>query len=116
MVITAITGLYYALVAFGNITDSSTNYHFVDHVFAMDTTFKDKDVMWRHIDNNGVVTVAYRRGRPRARTHGPEVAHRQRRRVGRHRELERPLSRPARRNAPRADARVINSSARPRPD
>lgn len=59
IVLTAITALYYLLVAFGNITDFSTNYDFVDNVFDMGTTFNDKDVMWRRIQNNGLVKVAY---------------------------------------------------------
>jgi predicted small integral membrane protein len=58
-VLTAITALYYLLVAFGNITDFRTNFDFVDNVFDMGSTFNDKDVMWRRIQNNGLVTVAY---------------------------------------------------------
>ncbi|HCT77824.1 MAG TPA: hypothetical protein DGG94_06530 [Micromonosporaceae bacterium] len=58
-VLTAITALYYALVAFGNITDFGTNQAFVDHVLEMDTTFKDPDVMWRHISNNTIANIAY---------------------------------------------------------
>lgn len=58
-VLTAITALYYTLVAFGNITDFGTNQAFVDHVFDMGTTFNDKDVMWRRIENNTVANIAY---------------------------------------------------------
>ncbi|MFF8095917.1 DUF2165 domain-containing protein [Streptomyces sp. NPDC016675] len=59
---TALTGvlaLYIALVAFGNITDFGTNQQFVRHVLAMDTTFKDDDLMWRAITNKGVQDAAY---------------------------------------------------------
>lgn len=51
--------LYMALVAFGNITDFGTNQQFVRHVFAMDTTFKDEDLMWRAIESKGVQDAAY---------------------------------------------------------
>ncbi|MFE7764796.1 DUF2165 domain-containing protein [Streptomyces sp. NPDC057438] len=51
--------LYMALVAFSNITDFGTNQQFVHHVLAMDTTFKDEDLMWRAIESKGVQDVAY---------------------------------------------------------
>ncbi|MET9509655.1 DUF2165 domain-containing protein [Streptomyces flavidovirens] len=59
---TALVGtvaLYMALVAFGNITDFGTNQEFVRHVLAMDTTFKDEDLMWRSIDSARVQDIAY---------------------------------------------------------
>ncbi len=59
---TALTGtmaLYMTLVAFGNITDFGTNQQFVQHVLAMDTTFKDPDLMWRAIESPVVQNVAY---------------------------------------------------------
>ncbi len=58
-VLTAVLALYIALVAFGNITDFGTNQQFVRHVLAMDTTFKDDDLMWRAITNEGVQDAAY---------------------------------------------------------
>ncbi|MFH8976118.1 DUF2165 domain-containing protein [Streptomyces sp. NPDC017890] len=58
-VLTATLALYIALVAFGNITDFGTNQDFVRHVLAMDTTFKDDDLMWRAITNEGVQDAAY---------------------------------------------------------
>ena len=57
--LTASVALYMALVAFGNITDFGTNQEFVRHVLAMDTTFKDEDLMWRAITNEGVQDAAY---------------------------------------------------------
>ncbi|GGP48551.1 DUF2165 domain-containing protein [Streptomyces calvus] len=57
--LTASVALYMALVAFGNITDFGTNQEFVRHVLAMDTTFKDDDLMWRAITNEGVQDAAY---------------------------------------------------------
>ncbi|NGN63094.1 DUF2165 domain-containing protein [Streptomyces sp. A7024] len=58
----ALTGalaLYITLVAFGNITDFDSNQQFVQHVLAMDTTFKDDDLMWRAIGSRTVRNVAY---------------------------------------------------------
>ncbi|MFJ5264418.1 DUF2165 domain-containing protein [Streptomyces sp. NPDC088387] len=57
--LTGSLALYIALVAFGNITDFGTNQDFVRHVLAMDTTFKDEDLMWRAITNRGVQDTAY---------------------------------------------------------
>ena len=58
-VLTGITALYFTLVALNNILDYGTNKQFVEHVLAMDTTFKDPDVMWRSIESPTVVTIAY---------------------------------------------------------
>lgn len=58
-VLTAITALYYLLVAFGNMSDWDSNYNFVDNVFDMGTTFNDEDLMWRRIQNDGLVKIAY---------------------------------------------------------
>ncbi|WP_327717683.1 DUF2165 domain-containing protein [Streptomyces sp. NBC_00490] len=57
--LTATVALYMALVAFGNITDFGTNQAFVQHVLAMDTTFKDDDLMWRAITSKGLQDTAY---------------------------------------------------------
>ncbi|MEV6169337.1 DUF2165 domain-containing protein [Streptomyces sp. NPDC051954] len=57
--LTATVALYIALVAFGNITDFGTNQQFVQHVLAMDTTFKDDDLMWRAITSKGLQNTAY---------------------------------------------------------
>nr|WBO78625.1 DUF2165 domain-containing protein [Streptomyces sp. SBE_14.2] len=57
--LTASIALYMALVAFGNITDFDTNRDFVRHVLAMDTTFKDDDLMWRAITSKGLQDTAY---------------------------------------------------------
>ncbi|MFD5129567.1 DUF2165 domain-containing protein [Streptomyces olindensis] len=59
LLLTATIALYMALVAFGNITDFGTNQQFVRHVLAMDTTFKDEDLMWRAITNEGLQDAAY---------------------------------------------------------
>ncbi|MFD9002066.1 DUF2165 domain-containing protein [Streptomyces sp. NPDC059582] len=57
--LTATVALYTALVAFGNITDFGTNQQFVRHVLAMDTTFKDEDLMWRAVTSTGLQDAAY---------------------------------------------------------
>ncbi|MEU2930029.1 DUF2165 domain-containing protein [Streptomyces sp. NPDC007251] len=58
-VLTGILALYIALVAVGNITDFGTNQQFVRHVLAMDTTFKDPDLMGRAITSTGLQDTAY---------------------------------------------------------
>ncbi|MFD3590801.1 DUF2165 domain-containing protein [Streptomyces sp. NPDC058683] len=58
-VLTGSVALYIALVAFGNITDFGTNQAFVQHVLAMDTTFRDEDLMWRAVTNKGLENAAY---------------------------------------------------------
>ncbi|MEV6835388.1 DUF2165 domain-containing protein [Streptomyces sp. NPDC051133] len=58
-VLTGILALYIALVALGNITDFGTNQQFVRHVLAMDTTFKDSDLMWRAITSTALEDTAY---------------------------------------------------------
>ncbi|MFI1357496.1 DUF2165 domain-containing protein [Streptomyces sp. NPDC020898] len=57
--LTATVALYIALVALGNITDFDSNQQFVRHVLAMDTTFKDDDLMWRAITSTGLQDAAY---------------------------------------------------------
>ena len=39
--------LFYTLVVFNNLTDFDSNYQFVRHVLAMDTTFPGNRGMWR---------------------------------------------------------------------
>ncbi|GHI06972.1 hypothetical protein AQI88_34385 [Streptomyces cellostaticus] len=58
-VLTGVLALYIALVALGNITDFGTNQQFVRHVLAMDTTFKDDDLMWRAITSTALQDTAY---------------------------------------------------------
>ncbi|MFR9797918.1 DUF2165 domain-containing protein [Streptomyces sp. MS06] len=57
--LTGTVALYISLVAFGNITDFGTNQAFVQHVLAMDTTFKDDDLMWRAVTGRGLQNAAY---------------------------------------------------------
>jgi predicted small integral membrane protein len=57
--LTAATAVQMALIAFGNITDFGTNHAFVQHVLAMDTTFKSPNTMWRAITSSGLQDAAY---------------------------------------------------------
>jgi predicted small integral membrane protein len=57
--LTATVALYMALVAFGNITDFGTSQQFVRHVLAMDTTFRDPDLMWRAVESRALQDTAY---------------------------------------------------------
>ncbi|MFJ5777654.1 DUF2165 domain-containing protein [Streptomyces sp. NPDC093094] len=58
-VLTATVALYIALVALGNITDFDSNQQFVRHVLAMDTTFKDEDLMGRAVTGTALQDAAY---------------------------------------------------------
>jgi len=51
--------LFAFLVAFGNLTDYGSNFHFVQHVLSMDTTFPDNTLRWRAITNPTLWHVAY---------------------------------------------------------
>jgi predicted small integral membrane protein len=58
-VMAATTALYLALVTLGNITNYGTNLAFVEHVVAMDTTFRDPNLMWRAITSPVAQNVLY---------------------------------------------------------
>jgi predicted small integral membrane protein len=49
----------YTLIALNNVTDYNSNYQFVRHVLAMDTTFPGNRLMWRAITNPGWQTAFY---------------------------------------------------------
>jgi predicted small integral membrane protein len=57
--LTGTVALYISLVALGNITDFDSNQQFVRHVLAMDTTFKDEDLMWRAVTSTALQDAAY---------------------------------------------------------
>jgi predicted small integral membrane protein len=48
-----------AIVAFGNLADPAANMPFVQHVLAMDTTFRDPAIAWRAITAPWAVTAAF---------------------------------------------------------
>lgn len=47
------------LVVIGNTTDYFTNYHFVEHVMKMDTTFADSHIHYRSINNSFLFHAGY---------------------------------------------------------
>jgi predicted small integral membrane protein len=55
----ATIALFFTLVASTNITDFDTNYQFVRHVLAMDTTFPDSHTTWRAIRSPAIHLAFY---------------------------------------------------------
>ncbi len=55
----ATIALFFTLVASTNITDLDTNYQFVRHVLAMDTTFPDSHTTWRAIRSPAIHLAFY---------------------------------------------------------
>lgn len=51
--------LHMSLAALGNVTDYDSNWAFVQHVLAMDTTFRSPALMWRAITAPALQTAAY---------------------------------------------------------
>jgi predicted small integral membrane protein len=56
---TAGLGAFFLTVAFGNIADYDTNWQFVRHVLAMDTTFHSPALMWRAVTDEALQRLAY---------------------------------------------------------
>jgi len=52
-------GLFFSLVALGNLTDYGSNFEFVRHVLAMDTIFPDSTLTWRAVTAEWAQTLAY---------------------------------------------------------
>jgi predicted small integral membrane protein len=59
VVLLAGVAFYYTLVVFNNLTDFNSNYQFVHHVLAMDTTFPGNHGMWRALPWRGAHLVFY---------------------------------------------------------
>ena len=55
----AAIGFYFALVVLNNTTDFGSNYQYVRHVLAMDSTFPGNHGMWRAINRSAVYLVFY---------------------------------------------------------
>jgi len=51
--------IFYTLVVFNNLTDFDSNYQFVRHVLAMDTTFPGNHGMWRALRSPRVDLAFY---------------------------------------------------------
>jgi predicted small integral membrane protein len=52
-------GLFHSLVVFNNLTDFDSNYQFVHHVLAMDSTFPGNHGLWRAIPSPGLQLAFY---------------------------------------------------------
>jgi predicted small integral membrane protein len=59
IVLLAGVALFFTLVVFNNVTDYDSNYQFVHHVLAMDSTFPGNRAQWRHIDGAGAYRMFY---------------------------------------------------------
>ena len=59
LALVAAVALFFTLVALGNITDYGANWQFVVHVLAMDTTFKDPELMGRAVADPALQRLAY---------------------------------------------------------
>jgi predicted small integral membrane protein len=55
----AAIALFFTLVAFGNITDYSSNWQFVRHVLSMDTIVPDSKLRWRAITDPALQQAGY---------------------------------------------------------
>jgi predicted small integral membrane protein len=55
----AAVAFFVTLVVFNNLTDYFSNYHFVQHVLGMDTTFPGNSGMWRAIRSAEADTIFY---------------------------------------------------------
>ena len=58
LLLVAGVAVFYSLVVFNNLTDFNSNFEFVRHVLAMDTTFPGNHGMWRAI-NSPQATLAF---------------------------------------------------------
>src|SRR5260221_13372336 len=47
LALVAAVAFFLTLVVFNNLTDYDSNYHFVEHVLSMDTTFPENHGKWR---------------------------------------------------------------------
>jgi predicted small integral membrane protein len=52
-------GAWALLIAFGNVVDYDSNWHFVQHVLSMDTVFADNTLKYRAIMNPTLQTLGY---------------------------------------------------------
>ncbi len=59
MLLVAGVAVFYTLVVFNNLTDFDSNWQFVRHVLAMDTTFPGNHGMWRALPGTRVELAFY---------------------------------------------------------
>jgi predicted small integral membrane protein len=53
------SAIFLAAVVFNNTTDFYSNYHYIQHVLSMDTTFPGNSGMWRAISNPAIYRFFY---------------------------------------------------------
>jgi predicted small integral membrane protein len=53
------SALFLATVVFNNLTDYGSNYHFIQHVLSMDTTFPGNSGMWRAVTSPTIHRLFY---------------------------------------------------------
>jgi predicted small integral membrane protein len=59
LAVTAGLAAFFLVVGFDNITDYDSNWQFVRHVLAMDTTFHSPALMWRAVTDESLQRLAY---------------------------------------------------------
>ena len=59
IVLVGSVGIFTGLVTFGNLLDPKSNFMFVEHVLAMDTTFRSPFLMKHAIESRGLHQVAF---------------------------------------------------------
>ncbi len=59
IILSAAIGFYLLIVALNNVTDYKSNYEFVRHVLAMDTTFPGNALRWRAIQSEPIYHLGY---------------------------------------------------------
>ena len=59
LLLVAAIALIYTLIVFNNLTDYDSNYQFVHHVLAMDSTFPGNHGLWRALSSPTLQTVFY---------------------------------------------------------
>jgi len=59
LALVAAVAFFLTLVVFNNLTDYASNYHFVEHVLSMDTTFPDNHGKWRALTSGWEDTLFY---------------------------------------------------------
>jgi predicted small integral membrane protein len=59
LALVAAVAFFLTLVVFNNLSDYNSNYHFVEHVLSMDTTFPDNQGKWRALHSTLEDTLFY---------------------------------------------------------
>lgn len=59
IIVISASAIFLLLVSFNNVTDYDSNYHFVQHVLSMDTSFPGNTLMWRAITSSTAHKVFY---------------------------------------------------------